>query len=63
MDIYHLTREIEATDMTALQAVVNVDEERLRLEKEVEILSAQVFTILTFIYNYSCLDQFIFRSF
>ena len=42
MDIYHLTREIEATDLTALQAVMNVDAERLKLEKEVEILSAQV---------------------
>eukprot|EP00249_Psilotum_nudum_P023106 c28752_g1_i1 orf=683-2476(-) len=41
MDIYHLTREIEATDMGALKAVVNVDEERLQLEKEAEILAAQ----------------------
>jgi ATP-binding cassette subfamily F protein 2 len=42
MDIYHLTREIEATDLSALQAVMNVDAERLKLEKEAEILSAQV---------------------
>ncbi|XP_038971266.1 ABC transporter F family member 1-like isoform X1 [Phoenix dactylifera] len=41
MDIYHLTREIEASDMSALQAVINCDEERLRLEKEAEILAAQ----------------------
>ncbi|KAJ7552017.1 hypothetical protein O6H91_06G038500 [Diphasiastrum complanatum] len=41
MDIYHLTREIDATDMTALEAVVNVDEERLQLEKEAEALAAQ----------------------
>ncbi|KAL3681408.1 hypothetical protein R1sor_024364 [Riccia sorocarpa] len=41
MDIYHLTREIEASELTALQAVMNVDEERLRLEKEVERLAAQ----------------------
>jgi len=41
MDIYHLTREIEATDLTALEAVVNVDEERLRLEREAERLAAQ----------------------
>ncbi|KAJ7545087.1 hypothetical protein O6H91_09G107000 [Diphasiastrum complanatum] len=41
MDIYHLTREIDATDMTALEAVVNVDEERLKLEKEAEALAAQ----------------------
>ncbi len=42
MDIYHLTREIDATEMTALEAVMNVDEERLKLEKEAELLSAQV---------------------
>jgi ATP-binding cassette subfamily F protein 2 len=41
MDIYHLTREIDATEMTALEAVMNVDEERLKLEKEAELLSAQ----------------------
>lgn len=42
MDIYHLTREIDATDMTSLEAVMNVDEERLVLEKEAEKLSQQV---------------------
>jgi len=41
MDIYHLSREIEASDMSSLEAVVNCDEERLRLEKEAEILAAQ----------------------
>ncbi|XP_066352329.1 ABC transporter F family member 1-like [Miscanthus floridulus] len=41
MDIYHLTHEIEASDMSALQAVVSCDEERVKLEKEVEILAAQ----------------------
>ncbi|KAF8753169.1 hypothetical protein HU200_011829 [Digitaria exilis] len=41
MDIYHLTREIEASDMSALQAVVSCDEERVQLEKEAEILAAQ----------------------
>jgi ATPase subunit of ABC transporter with duplicated ATPase domains len=42
MDIYHLSHEIEASDMTALQAVVCCDEERVKLEKEAEILSTQV---------------------
>lgn len=42
MDIYHLTREIDATDMTSLEAVMNVDEERLILEKEAEKLAQQV---------------------
>lgn len=42
MDIYHLTREIEASDMPALQAVISCDEERLRLEKEAERLVAEV---------------------
>ncbi|KAG0569875.1 hypothetical protein M758_6G117600 [Ceratodon purpureus] len=41
MDIYHLTREIDATDMTSLEAVMNVDEERLVLEKEAEKLAQQ----------------------
>lgn len=38
-DIYHLTREIEASDKTALQCVYEVDEERMRLEKEAEELA------------------------
>ncbi|WCJ40980.1 ATP-binding cassette sub-family F member 2 [Euphorbia peplus] len=41
MDIYHLSREIEASDMTALESVISCDEERLKLEKEVEMLAAQ----------------------
>jgi hypothetical protein len=43
MDIHHLTQEIDATDMTALEVVTNVDEEWLKLEKEeAELLAAQV---------------------
>ena len=42
MDIHHLTREIEASDMSALEAVICCDEERIKLEKEAEILAAQV---------------------
>ncbi|NP_001307418.1 hypothetical protein Zm00014a_036241 [Zea mays] len=41
MDIYHLSHEIEASDMSALQAIVSCDEERVKLEKEAEILAAQ----------------------
>ncbi|GJN35060.1 hypothetical protein PR202_gb23790 [Eleusine coracana subsp. coracana] len=41
MDIYHLSHEIEASDMSALQAVVSCDEERVKLEKEAEVLSTQ----------------------
>ncbi|KAL3518424.1 hypothetical protein ACH5RR_021013 [Cinchona calisaya] len=41
MDIYHLSREIEASDMSALEAVVCCDEERLKLEKEAEALAGQ----------------------
>jgi ATP-binding cassette subfamily F protein 2 len=41
MDIYHLTREIDASDMSSLQAVISCDEERIKLEKEVEVLAAQ----------------------
>jgi len=38
-DIYHLRREIEASDKTALQCVMEVDEARLKLEKEAEELA------------------------
>ncbi|EIE26592.1 P-loop containing nucleoside triphosphate hydrolase protein [Coccomyxa subellipsoidea C-169] len=38
IDIYFLDREIPATDMTALEAVMSVDSERQRLEKEAESL-------------------------
>uniref|UniRef100_A0A2P2KY78 ABC transporter GCN1 n=2 Tax=Rhizophora mucronata TaxID=61149 RepID=A0A2P2KY78_RHIMU len=41
MDIYHLTREIEASDMSALEAVISCDEERMRLEKEAEALAGE----------------------
>ncbi|XP_075492833.1 ABC transporter F family member 1-like [Primulina tabacum] len=41
MDIFHLSREIEASDMSSLEAVINCDEERLRLEKEAEALAGQ----------------------
>ncbi|CAL9057976.1 unnamed protein product [Musa banksii] len=41
MDIYHLTREIEASDMSSLEAVISCDEERLKLEKEVEMLAGE----------------------
>ncbi|XWS74342.1 hypothetical protein CRYUN_Cryun02cG0206500 [Craigia yunnanensis] len=44
MDIYHLTREIEASDMSALEAVISCDEERLKLKKEAETLAAQVYS-------------------
>lgn len=36
IDIFHLDREMEASDMTALEAVMAVDDERAQLEKEAE---------------------------
>ncbi|CAG7838533.1 unnamed protein product, partial [Allacma fusca] len=39
IDIYHLTREIPASEKTALQCVMEVDQERMRLEALVEELS------------------------
>lgn len=33
IDIFHLTREMPASDKSALQCVMEVDEERVRLEK------------------------------
>lgn len=40
IDIFHLTREMPASDKTALKCVMEVDEERLRLEKMAEELVA-----------------------
>jgi ATP-binding cassette subfamily F protein 2 len=54
MDIHHLTREIEASDMSALQAVICCDEERIKLEKEAEILSAQVGSSAISSFLFSC---------
>jgi ATP-binding cassette, subfamily F, member 2 len=39
IDMFHLTHEIEASEDTALEAVVSVDEERARLEKEADVLN------------------------
>lgn len=39
IDIYHLTREMEASEKSALQAVMDVDVERTRLEKLAENLA------------------------
>ncbi|KQJ91558.1 hypothetical protein BRADI_4g38302v3, partial [Brachypodium distachyon] len=41
MDIYHLSHEIEASEMSALEAVISCDEERVKLEKDAEVLAAQ----------------------
>ncbi|KAL8097319.1 hypothetical protein AgCh_030455 [Apium graveolens] len=41
MDIFYLTREIEASDMSSLETVINYDQERTQLEKEVEVLDCQ----------------------
>lgn len=39
IDIFHLKEEIDPTDMTAKEAVMAVDEERVKLEKEAEELN------------------------
>ncbi|MCI84305.1 ABC transporter F family member 1-like, partial [Trifolium medium] len=39
MDIHHLSREIEAFDMSALEAVISCDEERLKLQQEAGTLT------------------------
>ena len=38
-DIFHLTNEIEASDKTALECVMEVQNEKLRLEKEADELA------------------------
>ncbi|DBA02473.1 TPA: hypothetical protein N0F65_008687 [Lagenidium giganteum] len=42
IDIYHLKHEIEASDMTALEAVLSVDEERGKLQAEADELSERM---------------------
>ena len=42
--MYLLDKEIAASEMTALEAVASVDEEKARLEKELEWLSEQEMT-------------------
>lgn len=39
LDIFHLVREMPASDKTALQCVMEVDEERIRLEALAEELA------------------------
>ncbi|KAF7706178.1 hypothetical protein HF521_019432 [Silurus meridionalis] len=39
IDIYHLTREMAPSEKTALQCVMEVDEQRIQLEKEAERLA------------------------
>jgi len=42
MDLFHLTAEVEASDESALTAVLNVDQERVLLEKEAEKLAESI---------------------
>jgi ATP-binding cassette subfamily F protein 2 len=39
IDIYHVSEEIEASDMTAKEAVMSVDKERAKLEREADELN------------------------
>ena len=41
IDIFMLRREMPPSDKTALECVMEVDEERMRLEKEAEILATR----------------------
>ena len=39
IDIFHLSHEMEASDKTALECVLEVDQERLKLERDAEELA------------------------
>lgn len=41
IDIYHLTREMPPSEKTALQSVMEVDEQRIKLEREAERLATE----------------------
>ena len=45
IDLFHLKEEVDATDMSALEAVMSVDAERAKLEKDAEELNELVGTI------------------
>jgi len=52
IDIYHLQHEMAPSDKTALQSVMDVDSERVRLEHEAEQLTTMssdgAFLLLTY---------------
>lgn len=55
IDIYHLTREMAPSDKTALQCVMDVDEERIKLEKETERLAHEdCESRVTFLCEWKC---------
>ena len=41
VDIFHLKRELAPSEKTALEAVLEVDEEKHRLEMEAEVLAVK----------------------
>ena len=41
IDIFHLSNEMPASEKTALECVVEVNEERARLEQEAEMLTSE----------------------
>lgn len=66
IDIFHLVREMPASDKTALQCVMEVDEERIRLEALAEELAASegdgeliIIPFLLFILFFSLCTPFI----
>lgn len=57
IDIYHLTREMAPSEKTALQCVMEVDEERIKLEKEAERLAHEDCELPTYTHP-PCLSTF-----
>jgi len=57
IDIYHLTREMAPSEKTALQCVMEVDEERIKLEKEAERLAHEDCELSTYFINSSTLHH------
>ena len=51
VDIFHLRKEIDACDKTALEAVMDVDAERIFLEKKAEELSALGFYLALIVFD------------
>lgn len=57
IDIYHLTREMAPSEKTALHCVMEVDEERIKLEKEAERLAHEDCELHTYFIHSSTLHH------
>lgn len=63
IDIYHLTREMAPSEKTALQCVMEVDEERIKLEREAERLAHEDCELQVYLHTVNHHVEALFRAF